>query len=248
MSRNWLIALLFIIIGGLAAFEYWSGTLYPEISFEPGTLQPLAIGVERTYDYYKEDVRVGSYMFRVESRGLYAGEMAYFTSSRTSVTYEEKSIEIETVYVFGEGLEPLEYRLNASLGDEEQQITCLFDNWSVDATLVWADGRVEEPLELPEDSVLIDHFMLGHWELLFNAFRPVPGRRFTVNAYMPQMLQYRPLEIYAEKKMSTVEIGGVEYDCSVLRAPELNLFFYIHEGEIIKLEDTEQFIVISMTG
>ncbi|UCH57100.1 MAG: hypothetical protein JSV18_07135, partial [Candidatus Bathyarchaeota archaeon] len=173
MSRNRLIALFFfVIIGGLVAFEYWSGTLYPEIGFEPGALPPLAIGVERTYDYYKEDVRVGSYVFRVESKGLYAGETAYFTSSRTSVTYEDKPVEIETVYIFSEELEPLEYRLNASLGDDKQRIACLFEGWSVDASLVWGETRVEEPLELPEGSVLIDYFMLGHWELLFKSFEP----------------------------------------------------------------------------
>ncbi len=249
MSRNQLIALFFfIIIGGLTAFEYWSGTLYPEISFDPGTLPPQTVGVERTYDYYKEDVRVGSYVFTVESKGLYAGETAYFTRSKTSVMYEDRPVEIETVYIFGDGLEPLEYCLNASLGDDEQQITCLFDGWSVNASLVWGEINVVEPIELPENTVLIDYFMLGHWELLFKAFRPVPGRRFIVNAYMPQMLLYKPLEIYTDRRAEAVEIGGVEYECMVVRAPDLNLYFYIHDGEIIKLEDTEQFIVISIRG
>ncbi|MDH5792394.1 MAG: hypothetical protein OEZ44_09415 [Candidatus Bathyarchaeota archaeon] len=67
-----------------------------------------------------------------------------------------------------------------------------------------------------------------------------------MNAYIPQGLSHTSLELYAENKAKTIEIGGVEYACSVVRATALNLVFYIYEGDIVQLEDTEQSIIVSI--
>jgi hypothetical protein len=204
--------------------------------------------VEKEYNYFKDHERVGSYSFSVGSRGTYKGTKAYFTRSRTSITYEEKSAEIESVYVFSEEFAPLEYRVNASLGGENQSLACFFEGLSVRGTFVLGDNVVEETTELPKGTVLIDYQMLGHWDFLLKSSPLEPGKRYEVNAYMPQALAHTSLELYAEEKEKTIEIGGAEYECSVVRATALNLVFYVHEGDIVQLEDTEQSIIISIRG
>ncbi len=248
MKRIWVIVISLGIIGGVVVLEFWSNRQFPEIDFEPGTLPPLEVGVEREYDYFKNENKAGSYVFWVESKAPYGGGVAYFTRSNTSITYKYQSIKIETIYVFSEGLAPLEYRMNASLDGEDRFITCSFDGWSVDATLVLDESTLEESEELPEGTVLIGYYMLAHWDLLLKAFPPVPGKRFVVNAYVPQILTFRPMAVLTDAKPKTIRINGIDYECSVVRVPELNLDLYIHEGDVIKLHDIQESIVISIRG
>jgi len=248
MRRIWVFVLSFAILGGATLFELWSSIQYPTIDLVPGAFPPLTIGVEREYDYFKDYERVGSYLFVVELRGMYEGTEAYFTRSRTSITYGEKSAEIESVYVFSEEFVPIEYRVNASIGGENQSLACFFEGRSVRGTFALGDNVIEESTELPWGTVLIDYQMLGHWDLLMKSSSLEPGKRYKVKAYIPQSLSHTSLELYAEKKEKTIEVGGVEYACSVVRATALNLVFYIHEGDIVQLEDTEQSIIVSISG
>lgn len=248
MRRAWVFVLSFAILGGVALFELWSNIQYPTIDLVPGTLPPLTVGEDREYDYFKDYERVGSYSFLVESRGTYKDTDAYFTRSWTSITYGEKSVEIESVYVFSEELTPLEYKVNASIGGENQLIACFFEDLSARGTFSLGDNMVEESVELPEGTVLIDYQMLSHWDLLLKSSHLEPGKRYEVNAYIPQGLSQTSLELYAEKNLKIIEIGGVKYECSVVRATALNLVFYIHDGDIVQLEDTEQSIMVSIRG
>ena len=247
MRSIWVIALSLAIVGGVALFEFWTASQFPPADLELGALPSLPIGVERKYDYFKDDERVGAYVFWVESKGLRGGKAVYHTRSKTSVAQGGKTIELETIYTFLEDLTPVEYRLNASLGEEHQFITCLFEGGRVNATFVTEVSKIEEPLELPEEAVLLDYLMLGHWDLLFKSFRPAPGRRYTVNAYIPQNLQCKSIELIVDKEPKTIDIGGVKYECSVVRAPTLSLVFYIYRGDLIELVNTEQLITISVS-
>ena len=246
MRRAWVFVLSFAMLGGVVLFELWSNIQYPTIDLVPGALPPLTIGVEKEYNYFKDYERVGSYFLIVESKGTYKGIDAYFTRSRTSITYGERSAEIESVYIFSDEFAPFEYRVNASLGGENQSIACFFEGRSARGTFSLGDSMVEESMELPEGTVLIDYQMLGHWDLLLKSSHLEPEKRYKVNAYIPQSLSHTSLELFAEKKEKTIEIEGMEYECSVVRAAALNLVFYVHDGDIVQLEDTEQSIIVSI--
>ena len=248
MRRIWVFILSFAILGGAVIFELWTNILYPTFDLEPGALPPLTVGVEREYDYFKDYERVGSYSLLVESRGTYKESEAYFTRSKASITYGVTSAELESMYIFSEELAPLEYRLNTSIGGETQSIACFFEGWSVNGAFVLGDDMVQESVKLPEGTVLIDYLMLGHWDLLFKSSPLEPGKRYKVNAYIPQSLSYTSLELYADKNTETIEIGGVEYVCRVVKATVLNLIFYIYDGDIVQLEETKQSIIISIRG
>ncbi len=248
MRRVLLVVIALAIIGGAAALEIWSSRQFPEIDFEPGSLPPLQVGVEKEYDYFKNENPAGSYVFWIESKELYRGETAYFTRSRTSIDYKYQLIELETYYVFDENLAPLEYRMNASIDGERRLVTCFFDGWSVEAALKLGEDAVEETEELPEGTVILEYYMLAHWDLLLKTFPPAPGKRFVVNAYIPQVLASKPIDVLTDPKPKTIRISGVEYECSVVRVPELNLELYHHDGEIIKFSDVGEAIVISIRG
>ncbi len=252
MRKIWIFALLVAIFGGVALFEYWTALQFPLIDYEPGDLPTLQVGAVREYSYFIEEERAGNYSFWVEKIGPYIeagspfmGKAAYFTGSSTSVVHEGVAAEIETVYVFGTDLAPFEYLLNASLGEDRELITCTFDGWNVEGKIVSNGRTVEQALELSEDTVIIDTFMAGHWDLFFKQFTLEPGKRVRIDAYIPQTLSPFTLELVSDKKEKTINIEGVEYECQVINVVELNLILYLHEGDLIRLEKPDQEIVIS---
>ena len=248
MRKLWILVIAVAIFGGMALFEIYASLLYPVTSYAPKGLPPLAVGVERGYDFFKDEELVGSYVFWVESIGPYKGQTAYFTRSTTSVVYHENVVELETIYIFNEDLNPLEYRLNATLGVDRQSILCLFEGWNVNASLMTKEGDMERVLELSVDTVLIDTNMLGQWELLFKSFDLIPGKRVRFNMFVPQALDMRPMDLVVDRGKKTIMLNGVAFDCQVVRAPDLNLVFYIHGGDLLKLEESVQNISISRSS
>lgn len=243
MRSLWIIIIVVAILGGTAAVEIWSYMQYKTVEYEPNRLPSLQIGVRHEYDYYSDSERVGYHVFWVEDRAQYNGEVAYFVMSNTSV-----GAVLETVYILNEELVPLEYRLNATMDGDRQTITCLFDGWSVDATMTMNEGVIEESSDLPEDTVLLDYFILGHWYLFFKSFTLAPGRRVTINTYIPRILNCKSIELLVNKKSSKLKLNGVEYECLIVRATELNLVFYLSDGDIIKMEDIEQDVTLSLVS
>jgi hypothetical protein len=105
---------------------------------------------------------------------------------------------------------------------------------------------VERSLELPENTALFDTFMPGHWDLFFKQFTLEPGKRVTVDAFIPQLLSHLSIVLASDKKAKTVSVEGVDYECMAVRVVELNLILYLHEGDLIQLEEPERGIVISL--
>lgn len=245
MRKLWILVISAAIVGGVILVETYLSSLYPVTEYAPEGLPPLAVGVEHDYDFFKDGKLVGEYVFWVEKVGVYHGQTAYITRSLTSVVHQETAIELETVYIFNEDLSPLEYRLNVTLGEDRQSIVCLFEGWKVAASLETEDSLVERELELPVDTVLIDNNMLGHWELFFKSFEPVPGKRVKFTMFVPQILDMKPMELVVDRQRETLTLSGVAYECLVVRAPKLNLIFYLHDGDLLKLEESEQNLEIT---
>lgn len=248
MRKLWIIGISVAIFGALFLMEFYTSLRFPVTSYEPEGLPTLPVGVEHEYDFLKDGERVGSYVFWIENVAEYEGKTAYFSRSTTSVVHDDKAIELETLYAFDEDLKPLEYRLNATLGDERQFIVCFFDGWNVSASIEMEDSRVENDLELPVDTVLIDTNMLGHWELLFKSFNLEAGKRISFNMFRPQILNTVPVEFIVDKGTKTLTLSGVAYECEVVRASDMNLTFYLHNGDVVKLEESKQNIEIILVS
>lgn len=236
------------IVGGAALFEIYSYMIYPFKTYASEGLPPLAVGVEHEYDFFKDGEQVGRYVFWVERIGRYKGETAYFSRSLTFIVYQETAIELETVYIFNEDLNPLEYRLNASLGEDRQSIVCILEGWTVDASLEMQDRSLDREVELPVDTVLIDTNMLGHWELFFRSFEPPQGKRVRFTMFVPQLLDIKSTVLVVDKRKETLTLNGVPYECQVVRASDLNIIFYLHDGNLLKLEESVQNIEVVATS
>jgi len=244
LRKLWILVFAAAIVGGSVFIEYYVSLKYPVTNYAPKGLPPLPVGVKHDYDFFKEGEKVGRYVFWVEGVGEHEGQTTYFTRSLTSVVYEDTVIELETVYLFNSNLNPLEYRLNATLGEDHQSIVCLFDGWNVNASVEMEDNTLDRDVELPLDTVLIDTNMLGHWDLLFKSFDLVAGKRVRFTMFVPQALDMTPIELVVDKGTETLTLSGVTYECQVVRATTLNLTFYLHNGDLLELEESTQNIEI----
>ena len=244
MRKLWIIGVAAVIFGGLFFMEFYTSLRFPITNYVPRGLPPLSVGTEHDYDFFKDGEKVGSYVFWVEEIGDHEGQTSYFTRSLTSVVYDDTVIELETVYVFNGNLNPLEYRLNATLGEDHQYIVCLFEGWNVNASTEMEGSRVEREMELPVDTVLIDTNMLGHWDLLFKSFDLEVGKRIKFTMYVPQLLNTASVELLVDKGTKVLTLSEIDYECQVVRVSKLNLTFYLHNGDVLKLEESNQGIEI----
>jgi len=243
LRKLWIIGIAAAIFGVLFFMEFYTSLRFPVTSYVPTGLPPLPVA-ERNYDFYKDGEKVGTYIFRVEEARDYEGQPAYFTSSTTSVVSDDTVIELETRYIFNVKLNPLEYSLNATIGEDHQSIACVFDGWNVDASTEMEGSRVERGMELPVDTVLIDTKMLGHWDLFFKSFNPEVGKRIGFTMYVPQALDTASMELTVDKETKTLTINEVDYECQVVSVSKLDLTFYIHNDDVLKLEESNQNIEI----
>ncbi len=243
MRKLWIIGVAAAIFGALFFMEFYTSLRFPVKKYVPTGLPPLPVA-EYEYDFFKDGEKVGSYVFRVDEVRDYEGQSAYLTSSTTSVVSYDTIIELETVYIFNLKLNPLEYRLNATIGEEHQTIVCVFDGWDVDASTEMEGSRVEREMELPVDTVLIDTNMLGHWDFFFKSFDPEVGKRVGFTMFVPQALNTASMELTVDKGTKTLTINGVDYECQVVRVSKLDLTFYIYNDSVLKLEESNQNIAI----
>lgn len=244
MRKLWIFGIAFAFVGGLFLMEFYTSLRFPVTSYVPTGLPPLPVVAERNYDFFKDGEKVGSYIFRVEEIGEYEGQPAYFTRSLTSVVSDDTLIELETVYIFNGNLNPLEYRLNATLGEEHQSIACVFDGWNVDASTEMKGRRVEREMELPVDTVLIDTNMIGHWDLFFKSFDPEAGKRVEFTMFVPQVLDTASMELIVDKVTKTLTINEVDYECQIVRVSKLDITLYLYNDDVLKLEESNKNIEI----
>ncbi|MCD6480363.1 hypothetical protein J7L65_06240 [Candidatus Bathyarchaeota archaeon] len=237
--RLWPWVIAFAIVASVAfLIEFYGSRLYPVTSYEAEVLPPLEVGMRHRFDIYKDEQLVGHYTFWIVDVEERDGCRVYVTRSRTTALYKGLNITIDTLYIFDELLNPIEYRLNATLGEEHQRILCLFNDSMVNASLWTKDQMMSREVKLSDDTVLIDTNMAGQWELFFNSFEFTPGRRVRFTMFIPQLMEKAKIDVILDRGRESINIGGVDYSCLVARAPDLNLIFYLYEGRLLKLEQT----------
>jgi len=218
---------------------------YPEVSYSPRTLSTLSPG-EYHYSLLKDNATVGDYTFRIYETGQFRGVKAYFSDSSTHIVYKNRTIDIDSYYVFDERLKPLEYKLNITLEGLLYTLLCNFSEGSVNASYKTQNESGVRDVELPKNTILLDINMVGHWDLFFKSFDMAPNRRYSFTAFVPQALDKVSMEIFVAAETKTIEIGGVKYDCKVVKGTEQNFVYYIYGGQVLRFEDLDQNVVMNL--
>ncbi|MBS7620352.1 hypothetical protein KEJ21_06900 [Candidatus Bathyarchaeota archaeon] len=243
LKRHRLLILGASILGIVVLVEVFFYLAYPEVRYSPKTL-PRLTPEEYHYTLLKDNATVGEYTFRVYESGMFKGVKAYFSDSSTHIVYKNKTIEIESYYIFDERLKPLEYKLNITVEGVLYTLLCNFSESSVNALYKTHNESGIREVNLPENTILLDINMVGQWYLFFKSFDMVPNTRYSFTAFIPQYLDKMSMGIFVAAETETIEIGGVKYECKVVKGTEQNFVYFIYGDQVLSFEDHDQNVVM----
>ncbi len=238
MRRQWIVAGIVLILGASLLVELYLNRLYPETGIEI-TIPDLQFGEEHVYSFYREDQLVGTYSYVISGREG-GGASAEFTMiSTTDIVYEGKNLLLRGEYVFDHLYRPLGYALNVTEEDKNTRFRAVFGQDDVDVTISSDGDFVEFTEQIAEGTLLVENQMPGYWEILLQSSTLMPGKRYVVDTFIPQMGTVVRLTLTADRGTSKVRQDGVELDCKVVREANLGLMFYLYDGELIQYRDDE---------
>jgi hypothetical protein len=231
-----IVAAIVLILGASVLVELYLNRLYPETMIEV-TLPELQVGEEHVYSFYREGQLVGTHSYVVAGR-MGAGASATYTMvSTTDIAYEGETLLLRGRYVFDSRYRPLSYSFNATEEDESTRLNAVFTPGEAIITISSDGDAMEQTEELAEGTLLIENQMPGYWEILFQSSALMPGKRYVVDAFIPQLVTAARLTLTVDRGTSKLRHGGVELDCKVVREADLGLVFYLYGGELIQYRD-----------
>jgi len=234
LRRQLIVVGIGLILGASVLVELYLNRLYPETGIEI-TLAELKVGEEQVYRFYREGQHVGTHSYVVVDHDEASAE--YTMVSTTDITYEGERLLLRGEYVFDNLYRPLSYSFNATEEEKQTRLHAAFTQGEVELTLQ-SDGDLAELTEqVPEGTLLIENQMPGYWEILFQSTTLTPGKRYVVDAFIPQRGSAATLTLTLDRRTSTVRHDGVELDCKVVREADTGLVFYLYGGELIQYRD-----------
>jgi hypothetical protein len=244
LKNRWVLVGLALILGGVIFFDYIIGFLYP--SLELGAVSvPETIGGTHSYNYYKDDSLVGNYTYSVVKVHNEAQGDNYIMSSVTSVTFEGKSLTLESLYRFNSGFKPMSYGLNVTQGDDTTYLVCDFNSGEVTTTVRSQGETADTVIDVGENALLVENAMPGYWEVLFQSTALERGGRYTLSLFIPQAAQVSQVTLFVEKAPEQVRVEESTLECTVVKASELGLALYLNGGELVQYRDDSQGVIMN---
>jgi hypothetical protein len=225
-----LIAAIILIFAVTFAFEYYANSQFETETLEVMGLPELETGVDHSFTYIKTEEVVGSYTYSVEEQGT-----GYLMTSVTEVSNEADSIHLSTEFTFSDGLKPEVYDLVVLNNEDRTDIRTevsgsdlvtyvTYEGITVNITDVYVDGMM-----------LIEPNMPGFWEILFNSVTLEGGVKYESSIYVPQAAAVVPINLVVNRNPQTIRVGDEQLSCTVIKEADLDLAFFIYEGELVQM-------------
>ena len=243
MKNRWVLVGLALILGGVFFIDYIAQFLYPSV--ELGVVSvPDALSGTHTYNFYKDTAFVGTYTYSI-AKVTGAQGIVYAMRSETSITFEDKSLTLEGFYRFNSGFRPVSYGLNVTEGGEVTYFVCDFKPGAVTTTVRFQGETADVVTEMDEGTLLVENSMPGYWEILIKSASLERGRRYTLGLFIPQAARVFQVTLFVENDLEQVRVEDKTLECMVVKASELGLAFYIHQGELVQYRDEAQGVAMN---
>lgn len=232
-----------LILGGAIALELYTNYANPFIDYAPGSFTNLLTDAPQYFSYYKDGERIGNYSYTLTTLNS-GGQTLYTLSTRVDAVYQGSILLLNTTHRFLGATSHIEYEVDTDLAGQDSHVECVFLGQTAGITTSSQGRRQNTTLTMKPNTVILDNNDPAHWELLTKSFSPEPGKKYTVNALVPQGAVIQTIEFGVDTAHQFVTIGSQSYECVVAREPnyEITLFFY--EGHLIQYKNELDGIVI----
>jgi len=241
-NRN-IIILAALILGGVVALEVYTDITNPDIDYKPGIYTPSNLGATQEFSYYKDGVLIGNYSYRLDA--VKAGsDIVYTLNSTVDVVYQGNQLNVDTSYRFKDAVTPLGYSVNFDLSGNQSKLRCTFQQGSVNIFSASQGKNQTVSVDTPANMVLIDNNNPAHWELFVKSFNPEPGKKYNVNALVPQQGGVAAMEFGVGTNTQDIKIGSKSYNCTVASDPDLSITLYFYQGNLIEYRNDQDGLII----
>lgn len=225
-----LIAAIVLIFAATFAFEYYANSQFEEANLVINGVLEFETSVSHEYSYIKEELVVGSYTYSVVEQGD-----GYMLTSESEVSSADDTIQLSAMYSFSDALEPEEYDLTAITNDEPTYIRSEITGDEI-ITYVTYEGITLNITDDYLDGILfLEPNMPGFWEILFSSTTLEGGVKYSANIYVPQGAVVVPINLVVNRDPQTVRVGDEMLSCKVIKEADLDLAFFIYEGELVQM-------------
>ena len=239
MKRIYLVAGIILIFGATYAIEYYANSQFSNQELVVSGISGYEIGVAQTFDYFKDEEQVGTYAYTVEESGN-----NFIMTSITDVTYGGRDLELESVYTFDDFYSPESYALTVISEGDVTEIISTVSNGKIITSVTSEGVTVDITDEHVDGMLLIENGMPGFWEVLFNSVELERGVKYTAIVYIPQAAMVFDVDLVVSKQDKLIWVGGERLECTVINEPNLELSFYMYEGELVEMRGESQGVVL----
>lgn len=229
-----LIAAIVLIFAATFAFEYYANSQFEEADLVINGVLEFETGVSHEYSYIKEEVVVGSYTYSVVEQGD-----GYQLSSESEVSNAEDTIELSALYSFSDALEPEVYELTAITNGEPTEIRSEITGDEIITYVTYQGVTLNITDDYMDGILFLEPNMPGFWETLFSSSTLEGGVKYSANIYVPQGAVIVPINLVVNREPQTVRIGEEMLSCTVIKEADLDLAFYLHEGELVQMRSDD---------
>ena len=239
MKRIYLVAGIILIFGAIYAIEYYANSQFSTQELVVSGISGYEIGVAQTFDYFKDEEQVGTYAYTVEESGN-----NFIMKSITDVTYGGRDLELESVYTFDDFYSPESYALTVISEGDVTEIISTVSNGKI-VTSVTSEGvTVDITDEHVDGMLLLENGMPGFWEVLFNSVELERGVKYTAIVYIPQAAMVFDVNLVVSKQDQLIWVGDERLECTVINEANLELSFYMYEGELVEMRGESHGVVL----
>jgi len=232
-----------IILVGAIAVELYSNFANPLIDYTPGNYTSLIIGTPQQFDYYKEGTLIGTYTYTLDSQT--SGSSTFHTlQTSVDITYKDEPLTLETTHRFLDEVSQVSYTVDFNIGGVTTKLGCNFLGGKVLITTSSRGKNQTTTMALPANTVIIDNNNPAHWELLVKSFNAEPGKKYSINAFIPQVAVVQKIEFGIDTSHQFVNIDTKSYECIVAREPNFQIALYFYNGNLIQYKNDVDGIII----
>jgi hypothetical protein len=168
----------------------------------------------------------------------------FIMTSLTDVTYGGRDLELESVYTFDDSYSPESYALTVISDGGVTEISTTLSNRNITTSVTSEGVTVDIPGEYVDGMFLIENGMPGFWEVLFNSVELERGVKYTAIVYIPQGAMAFDVNLVVSKQDQLIWVGDERLACTVINEANLELSFYIYEGELVEMRSESQGTVL----